>query len=154
MNLGLIKDLAINSDSAGGYDIVTSDHTDGNTGLIDISDGAWNFGSNDIHNAEDADEGKTLLLNVLDFLIDGFVVLGTTLVFLKIFVGKSNSAESLCSVGVDNIIDSAVGSVVNNLNVTVDIEVVAAASLHDFRGTLNDESLVVAVLGLNALHDS
>jgi len=99
------QDIALNSDSTGSDDVVTGDHADGYTSALNLLDSARHFRSHNIPNTEDADQGESRLLDILNVSVLGIVVFLTALVGHEIFVGESDCAESLVSKTVDNVIE-------------------------------------------------
>jgi hypothetical protein len=154
-NLVLSDDSAVYGNSLRGHNVVTSDHTNGDTSLGDGLDGAGDFRADNVHNTEDADEGESAGLNVFDFTVSGLVVELAVLVGHDVLVGEGDSAEGLLGVPSDDVVEAASHFVGHGLNLSVDVNEVRAAVLNDFGGSLNVEALLVAGVGsLNVVEDS
>lgn len=80
-------------------------------------------------------------------------MLWTLLVWHNIFIGKADGTEGLLGVAVNDVVEVTIDFVGHLLDVTILIQVVGAAVFNNLRGTLNVESLTVAVAGLEILNN-
>lgn len=144
--LALLENSALLGDGDSSGLIVSSNHSNSNSCLIARFDGAWNLFSDDVLDTSNANKSVTTLFNLVDLAALILILMKrTTLIFLKVRVGESNSSESLFGIALDHVLQELAHLVIQNNLVTLHVQVVGASFKHDFRGSLNMDSLLVAV---------
>lgn len=149
----LFDDLGLNSDSDGSTNVISSNHSDGNSSLSDSLNGSGNFSSDSIFNTDDAD--KSVVSSELDVLntsrVRGigfnllfFVVLLTALALLQVLVGNSDSAEGVISVASNLLLDVFSGGIVHGDDLTFSIHHLVTLSEDNFGSSLHLSSDSVA----------
>lgn len=110
---------------------------------MNFRDCAWNFRSDYIHNSEDADQRKIILLDFFD--ISAFVVIWTILVGINVFKSKPDCSQCLFSIQRYLIFELIAFIIINWLLVSVLIQKVWATFKNNFRTTFCVQSLFVAI---------
>ena len=159
--LSLRNDLAFLSDSLGGDEVISSNHTDNDTSFLASLDSTWHFRSDDIVDTEDGNKSKSialsvLLLSILDntHLIRGLVVLFTEISRLNITVSDSDCAKSLLSVTFNDSINLRALVVSDLLSASIGGYVVRALLDNQFRSTLAKKAFVITSLTSSIASDS
>jgi hypothetical protein len=154
-NLVFLDDVTVNGDSLGSHDVSSGNHTDSDTSLGDGVNGAGNLGTENNHNTENANKSKTAGLNVLDLTVNGLFVAFTVLSGHNVLVSEGNGTKSLLGVSFNDIVKASLHFVSHETNVAREVNVVVARVLNDFRGNLNVETFLVAMIcSFNVLENS
>jgi len=149
----LFDDLGLDGDSDGGTNVISSNHSDGNSGLSDSLNGSGNFSSDSIFNTDDTDKSVvTSELDVLNTLRGAGIVLSllfvivllTALALLQVLVGNSDSAESVISVASNLLLDVFSGGILEGDDLTFSIHVLVTLSEDNFGSSLHLSSDSVA----------
>jgi hypothetical protein len=120
---------------------------------VNLCDSSGHLISDDVLNTKDANKRKILLLDRLNFLILGLIVLSSTLICLNIFESQGNGSEGTAGKLLDLIFDFLFDFIVQRLNVTILVQVVSAACHNNLGGSLDVKSLAICVAGFNILND-
>jgi len=75
----------------------------------------------------------------------------TLLTRLQIAVTNANGSESSLSVGCDNVLNLLASIILKGLNLALLVHERVASSKHKFRGTLDEESLVITTITSSVL---
>jgi len=67
----------------------------------------------------------------------------TLLTRLQVAVANANCSESSLSISLDNVLNLFAGIILKGLNLALLVHERVASGKHEFRGTLNEESLVI-----------
>lgn len=167
VSVSLRDDVSFDGDGLGGIDVISSDHSDGDSSSSDGSNSSGNFLSDSVFNSNDADEdvvsGQFNVLNSLNGLsfsilvflsLSFFVVLLAEFTLLDISVRNSDGTEGVLGVVSDLAFDDGSGSVVNVLNFTISIHVLGALSKDDLGSSLHlsSDSIAISVAGRERSH--
>lgn len=143
-DLRLFNDAALDSDGHGSDQVVTGDHSDSDSGSLAGSHSLGDFLAHNIVDTENADQGESGLLDILDQFVFRVIMLLAAFSSGDILVGNGDGSKGLFGVRLDNVSDLTSHVIGEGLSVTLRVKVVRAAGGNDFRGSLDVDSLVVA----------
>lgn len=118
---------------------------------MNVSNRLRHFRTDDVHDANDADQNKTAGFDVLD--LRTIVVVQPALTFLNILVAQTECPQCFRCELVDDVIDGALDHVGQRLNLAILVHVLVAHIKDDIRAALDENALVVTTLAGGVLNN-
>ena len=150
----VINNVALASNSFGSDKVVTGDHAHNDTSFVAESDCIWNFLSNDVLDTNDGNESISSLLNVIEVLsFTNGVVLGTSLVFLKVLVAEGDGSQRLAGIESDGVQELLLDAIVKRHLLALVVQVAVAGIENDLGSSFHVAASIESVLSLPAVLD-
>lgn len=121
LELGLVQNVALDGDGSSSINVVAGNHTHDDTSILNIGDGLWNLITYSVFDAQDGNESESTFLDWLDLGISGFVVAGSILIFLDVFVSDGYGSKGIFSVRFNVSVHGLEDGIVTDLSHTVGI---------------------------------